>query len=51
VQNVLDFLIDTFRSVYLCCLELLVFGALALLIAAVEEVCSFHFSHLTVLLD
>lgn len=39
IQEVLKFLIDTFRSTYMCCLELVIFGALAILIGAIEEVC------------
>lgn len=38
IQEVLKFLVDTFRSTYMCCLELVIFGALAILIGAIEEV-------------
>jgi hypothetical protein len=38
LEAVLTFLIDSYRSIYMCALELLVFGALALIIGAVEEI-------------
>jgi hypothetical protein len=38
IQEVLKFLVDTFRSTYMCCLELVIFGALAILIGAIKEV-------------
>lgn len=38
LEAIVKFLIDTLRSSYLCCLELVVFGGLASIIGAVEEV-------------
>ncbi|CED83256.1 Plasma membrane fusion protein PRM1 [Phaffia rhodozyma] len=38
LEAVITFLIDTFRSTYLCCLELVVFGGLALIMFAVSEI-------------
>ena len=38
LEAVLTFLIDSYRSIYLCALELIIFGALAVVIGAVEEV-------------
>jgi len=37
LEAVLTFLIDSYRSMYLCALELVVFGSLAIVIGAVEE--------------
>ncbi|KAL7411101.1 hypothetical protein BDY24DRAFT_417439 [Mrakia frigida] len=38
LEAVLTFLIDSYRSIYLCAFELVIFGALALVIGAVEEI-------------
>lgn len=38
MEAIINFLIDIYRSTFLCFLELIVGGGLALLIAAVQEV-------------
>lgn len=47
MEAIINFLIDIYRSTFLCFLELIVGGALALLIAAVQEITSFLQSTLT----
>lgn len=47
MEAIINFLIDIYRSTFLCFLELIVGGGLALLIAAVQEITSFLQSTLT----
>ncbi|KAG1751401.1 uncharacterized protein EDB91DRAFT_1105303 [Suillus paluster] len=47
MEAIINFLIDIYRSTFLCFLELIVGGALDLLIAAVQEITSFLQSTLT----
>ena len=42
LQAVINFVIDIYRSTFFCFLELVVRGGLAILIGAVQEVCSEH---------
>lgn len=39
VEAIIEFVIDIYRSTFLCFLELIIRGGLALLIGAVQEVC------------
>jgi hypothetical protein len=45
MEAIINFIVDLYRSTFLCFLELVVQGGLAILIAAVQEVC-FPFFHL-----
>jgi len=50
MEAIINFIIDLYRSTFLCFLELVVRGALSIAISAVQEVCNlFFFSPLTFL--
>lgn len=38
IEALISFLVDTYQATYLCCFQFVIFGGLALLIGAVEEV-------------
>jgi len=40
MEDIINFVIDTYRSTYLCLIQLVVQGGLAIVIAAVQEVCN-----------
>lgn len=39
METIINFIIDTYRSTFLCFLELVVRGGLSILIGAIQEVC------------
>ncbi|KAG1832363.1 hypothetical protein EV424DRAFT_23058 [Suillus variegatus] len=51
MEAIINFLIDIYRSTFLCFLELIVGGGLALLIAAVQEITSFLQSTITTIVS
>ena len=45
MESIINFIIDIYRSTFLCFLELVIRGGLAILIGAVQEVWSSHHHH------